>query len=218
MNNLEKAMGLTFKNKDLLKQALTHTSYANENMIDHNERLEFLGDALIGLLMGEYLYNKSKNTEGEMSKRRAELVCEEALDIYAKEIKLSSYLLLGKGVMQYGGENNPAIIADAFEALFGAIYLEFGFEITKKSFYKLIIPYIGKVKIIDYKSTLQELVQIDRRNISYHLEKEEGPAHNKTFTVTVKMDNILLGRGVSKTKKDAEQEAAKEALNKLAKE
>ncbi len=218
MNNLEKKIGLTFKNKDLLKKALTHTSYANENMIDHNERLEFLGDALIGLLMGEYLFNNGNKTEGEMSKRRAELVCEEALDIYAKEIKLSKSLLLGKGVLQFGGENNPAIIADAFEALFGAIYIEFGFEMTKKMFYKLVIPYVDKVKIIDYKSTLQELVQVDRRNISYHLEKEEGPDHNKLFTVIVKMDNIILGRGVSKTKKDAEQEAAKEALNKLVKE
>lgn len=218
MNRLEKKIGLSFKNKALLTQALTHTSYANENNAEHNERLEFLGDALIGLLMGEYLYNEGGKTEGEMSKKRAELVREEALDIYAKEINLSKYLLLGKGVLQFDGANNPAIIADAYEALFGAIYLEFGFDKTKEMFYKLIIPHIQAVKITDYKSTLQELVQVDRRNITYYLEKEEGPAHNKTFTVSVRMDSIVLGRGMSKTKKDAEQEAAKEALNKLVKE
>lgn len=218
MSNLEKILNLNFNNKELLKQALTHTSYANENEIDHNERLEFLGDAIIGLLMGEYLFNQGNKTEGEMSKKRAELVCEEALTIYAKEIDLPKYLLLGKGVIQSNQNNNPSIISDAYEALFGAVYLEFGFDTAKEIFYKFVIPYISKVEIIDYKSTLQELVQVERRNISYHLEKEEGPAHNKTFTVSVKMDNIILGRGVSKTKKEAEQEAAKNALDKLVKE
>lgn len=218
MNNLLNKLNLKFKNEDLLKRALTHSSFSNENNIENNERLEFLGDAIIGLLMGEYLFNKGNKTEGEMSKKRAELVCEEALNIYAKQINLSNYLLLGKGVLLSDGHNNKAIIADAFEALFGAIYLEHGFEVTKEMFYKLVIPHINKVEIIDYKSTLQELVQIDRRNISYHLEKEEGPAHNKIFTVSVKMDSIILGIGTSKTKKEAEQEAAKEALNKLARE
>ncbi len=218
MSNLEKILNLNFNNKELLKQALTHTSYANENEIDHNERLEFLGDAIIGLLMGEYLFNQGNKTEGEMSKKRAELVCEEALTIYAKEIDLPKYLLLGKGVIQSNQNNNPSIISDAYEALFGAVYLEFGFDTAKEIFYKFVIPHISKVEIVDYKSTLQELVQVERRNISYHLEKEEGPAHNKTFTVSVKMDNIILGRGVSKTKKEAEQEAAKNALDKLVKE
>ncbi|HHT39111.1 MAG: ribonuclease III [Acholeplasmataceae bacterium] len=217
-SKLEEKLQVKFKNQELLQQALTHSSYANENLVLDNERLEFLGDAIIGLLMGEHLFFTNKMSEGEMSKKRAELVCEEALAFYGEQISLADYLLLGKGVVQLGGKSNPAIIADAFEALFGAVYLEFGFQQVKDLFLKLVVPYIEKVKIVDYKSTLQELVQIERRNITYQVEKEEGPAHDKTFTVSVKMDNLTLGIGVAKTKKEAEQEAAKEALKKVAKE
>lgn len=207
-------------NKELLIQALTHSSYTNENenQVD-NERLEFLGDAIIGLLMGEYLYNEEISTEGEMSKKRAQAVCEEALSIYAEKIDLPTYLRLSRGTELSGGRENKAIIADAFEAVFGAVYLDLGFEAVKELFNRLVVPNLIYVKSIkDYKSTLQELVQTDRRNISYHLENETGPSHNKTFKVSVKMDDITLGIGVAKTKKEAEQRAAREALSKLAKE
>lgn len=220
INTLEKKLNLNFKNKDLLKQALTHSSYSNEfdNSPD-NEKLEFLGDAIIGLLMGHYLYDVGYEKEGELSKKRAQAVCEEALHKYATNINLSDYLLLGKGSEQSGGRDNPAIIADAFEALFGAVYLDSGFNETKRLFNKIVVPQLDEVKDIkDYKSTLQEFVQTERRNVSYHLEGESGPSHNKTFKVSVKVDNLVLGTGVAKTKKEAEQKAAKNALSILAKE
>lgn len=220
IKGLERVLGVKFNQIELLHQALTHSSYANENESStHNERLEFLGDAVIGLLMGEYLYNKGIKTEGEMSKKRAQAVCEEALAMYAASINLASYLKLGKGSEQLGSRENPAIIADAFEAVFGAIFLDLGFEATRKLFKKIVIPNLHEVKEIkDYKSTLQEYVQTDRKNITYHLEHQEGPSHDKVFTVSVRMDDIILGIGKAKTKKEAEQKAAEYALSKLAKE
>lgn len=220
IKDLERVLGVKFNQIELLHQALTHSSYANENESStHNERLEFLGDAVIGLLMGEYLYNKGIKTEGEMSKKRAQAVCEEALAMYATNINLASYLKLGKGSEQLGSRENPAIIADAFEAVFGAIFLDLGFEATRKLFKKIVIPNLHEVKEIkDYKSTLQEYVQTDRKNITYHLEHQEGPSHDKIFTVSVRMDDIILGIGKAKTKKEAEQKAAEYALSKLAKE
>lgn len=220
IKDLERVLGVKFNHIELLNQALTHSSYANENESStHNERLEFLGDAVIGLLMGEYLYNQGIKTEGEMSKKRAQAVCEEALAMYATNINLASYLKLGKGSEQLGSRENPAIIADAFEAVFGAIFLDLGFEATRKLFKKIVIPNLHEVKEIkDYKSTLQEYVQTDRKNITYHLEHQEGPSHDKVFTVSVRMDDIILGIGKAKTKKEAEQKAAEYALSKLAKE
>ncbi len=218
INQLLKKLHIKFNNEELLQQALTHSSYSNENDTDNNERLEFLGDAVIGLLMGEYLYNKGIKTEGQMSKRRAEAVCEEALNLYAKHINLKEYLRLGKGSIVSGNRDNPSIIADAFEAVFGAIYLDQGFEKTKEVFYKIVIPHVKHIDIRDYKSTLQEFVQTDRKNIAYHLESQSGPSHDKTFTVSVRMDDIVLGIGVAKTKKEAEQKAAEIALSILAKE
>lgn len=220
IKRLETKIKVKFNNKSLLKQALTHSSYANEveNSPD-NERLEFLGDAIIGLLMGHYLYNKGYKKEGEMSKMRAQAVCEEALFKYAEYIDLSKYILLGKGSEQSNARENPAIIADAYEALFGAVYLDLGFEETERLFSRIVVPYLDEVKDIkDYKSTLQEFVQTERKNISYHLESESGPSHNKTFKVSVKVDNLTLGTGTAKTKKEAEQNAAKKALSILAKE
>lgn len=218
ISTLEQKLGLEFNNKSLLIQALTHASYANEHNSLDNERLEFLGDAVIGLLMGDYLYHKGIPSEGEMSKKRAQLVCEEALNQYAKKINLSEDLHLGKGGELSNGRLNPSIVADAFEAIFGAVFLDQGFHAAKTLFYKIVIPYLDEVYIKDYKSTLQELVQTDRRNIAYHLESQSGPSHDRIFTVSVRMDEITLGVGVGRTKKEAEQNAAKEALNILAKE
>lgn len=213
---LEKKLGLEFKNKKLLIEALTHSSYGNEHNCAFNERLEFLGDAVLELSMSKYLIAKYSMDEGDMTKRRAQAVREEALDIYASHLDLSSYLYLGKGEEITGGRKRPAVIADAFEALLGAVFLEFGFDKAYDVFSRIVIPYVDEiVNIKDFKTILQELVQADKRTLEYRIIKEEGPAHNKRFTAEVLMDgNLIMGRGVGKTKKDAEQEAAKQALEK----
>lgn len=218
MNNLEKMLNIEFKDKELLKTALTHSSYANEHNLTHNERLEFLGDAVLELCMSEYLYCNFDLSEGEMTKRRAQSVCEDALIKYAKKIEFSKYLLLGHGEEQNGGRERPAIVADAFEAVLGAVFLEKGFLGARDVFYNVVVPNISLVNNIkDYKSTLQEYVQSFKMSLQYVLEKEEGPSHKKVFTVLVMMEDVILGRGIGKTKKEAEQFAAKEALEKMSK-
>lgn len=206
---------IKYKNIELYEQAMTHSSYAYENNTFKNETLEFLGDAVIELLVSEHLFKKGYEKEGVLTKRRAQAVCEEALVIYAKYINLKGNIKLGRGEVQKGA--NDAIIADAFEAFFGAIFLDLGFAETKKQFNKIIVPNLHKVLgIKDHKSLLQELVQSGaKRNISYQLLSESGPSHNKTFVVSVNLDNtIILGQGSGKSKKEAEQNAAKDALKK----
>ncbi|MBN2268298.1 MAG: ribonuclease III [Acholeplasmataceae bacterium] len=208
-------LGIPYKNIELYERALTHSSYANENQVEKNETLEFLGDAVIELLMSDYLYQENLKDEGTMTKRRAQAVCEEALVIYANKIKLKDYLRLGRGEQQKGA--NDAMIADAFEAFFGAIYLDLGFKYAQKMFQKLIVPHLNAMwNIKDYKSILQELIQSGaKRNISYHIVKETGPSHDKFFEAVVKLDqHIILGIGQGKTKKEAEQHAAEDALKK----
>lgn len=214
-NNLEEVLGIHFNNKSLLTEALTHSSYGNEHNTPYNERLEFLGDAVIELLMSQYLYLKSEISEGQMTKKRAQSVCEEALVKYADKINLKEYMLLGHGEELSNGRNRPAIIADCFEAVFGAVYLDQGYFVTYELFEKLVIPHLDLLNDIkDYKSTLQEYVQSFKNTITYELISEEGPAHDKTYTVKVLMDGVTLGIGIGKTKKEAEQNAAKEALEK----
>lgn len=215
-SELEEKLGLKFKHKEVLIEALTHSSYGNEHNVPFNERLEFLGDAVLELAMSKYLIAKYSTDEGDMTKRRAQAVREEALDIYASHLGLSEYLYLGKGEEATGGRKRPAVIADAFEALLGAVFKEFGFDIAYETFSKLVIPYVDEVvSIKDFKTILQELVQADKRTLEYRIVQEEGPAHNKRFTAEVLMDgNLIMGRGIGKTKKDAEQEAAKQALEK----
>ena len=219
MNNLEleNIIGYHFKNKDLLIEALTHPSYQNEHMTpSHNQRLEFLGDAVLELCMSTYLYHKYISfDEGDMTKKRSQAVREEALYIYASEIHLEKYILLGHGEEQSGGRERPSLVSDAFEAVLGAVYEDGGFLEAKKVFDKIVLPYIDEVvNIKDYKTYLQELVRTDKMNLEYIIVKEEGPAHNKTFEAIVKLnDDIILGRGVGKSKKDAEQMAAKQALD-----
>ena len=214
-NNLEEILGIHFNNKSLLTEALTHSSYGNEHNTPYNERLEFLGDAVIELLMSQHLYLKSEISEGQMTKKRAQSVCEEALVKYADKINLKEFILLGHGEELSNGRNRPAIIADCFEALFGAVYLDQGYFVAYELFEKLVIPHLNLLDDIkDYKSTLQEYVQSFKNTISYELIDEEGPAHDKTYTVKVLMDGVTLGVGVGKTKKEAEQNAAKEALEK----
>lgn len=206
-------------NEKLYERALTHTSYANENDIESYERLEYLGDAVLELVISEYLYKNTEYEEGKMTKYRSHYVCENALYEYSLRLHLNDYIKLGKGELENGGKFRKAIVADIFESFIGAMFLDKGLDEVKKFIYKHIIPIIESNEIdffSDYKSVLQELVQTDRRTLHYEVVNEEGPSHNKTFTVEAKIDNIVYGRGVAHSKKEAEQEAAKDALKKSA--
>lgn len=220
MKELEQFFNLDFHNKDLLKRSLTHSSYANENNCESNERLEYVGDAVLDLLMGEYLFKKHPEyREGDLTKKRAKNVCESALVEYAKACDLKKYLLLGKGEEKSGGRDRVALQADAFEALIGAVYIDKGLTETRKIFDKVVIPISEQETeddFVDYKSYLQELVQSDKRSLVYRIVNETGPSHDKTFVTRVYMDEILMGEGQGKSKKDAEQNAAEMALKKLA--
>ena len=201
---------------DLFKEAFTHTSYTNEHPgCPSYERLEFLGDAVLELIISDYLYNAKHLEEGKMTKIRASDVCENACATYAKDLNFDKYILLGSGEE---GPNNT-ILADVFEAFIGAIYLEKGFEYTRDIILDIIIKYINdKVEFLqDYKSKLQELVQTVKQSVVYEVIEEVGPPHDKTFTCQVKVDDIVMGLGKGHSKKQAEQEAAKEALSKQAK-
>lgn len=216
MEILEK-LEITPKRESLFVRAFTHTSYANENKTESYERLEYLGDAVLEFIMSEYLYKNTEKKEGEMTKLRAHYVCENALYEYAIRIGLNEYILLGKGEEESGGRNRKAIVADVFESFIAALFLDQGIDVVKNFIYKHIIPMIEKKEIdffSDYKSVLQELVQTDKRSLEYIVINEEGPSHNKTFTVNVVIDNIIYGTGIAHSKKEAEQEAAKDALKK----
>lgn len=219
---LQENFNYKFKNIKLLETALTHSSYANENkmkLTDNNERLEFLGDTILGLVVSQYLYKKYPNyPEGELTKIRAKVVCESSLAFAAKKINLGDYLLLGKGEEATGGRDRESILADASEALTGAIYMDSDFETVNKllieNFEADIVYAVAKGALfIDYKTDLQENLQkITRSKIDYNVTKEEGPDHNKIFYMEVKVDNKVVGRGTGRNKKEAEQMAAKEAL------
>jgi len=203
--------------RDLLNEALTHSSYSNEHKDSKNyERLEFLGDAVLELISSEYFYNSTTLKEGEMTKKRASFVCEQALAHYAKELGIDKLIKVGHG---QEGNINDTIIADVFESVLGAIYLTHGLEVAKEYVYEIIVPYIEKDFVFfgDYKTMLQEYVQTDKRSLEYVLVNEYGEAHNKTFEVEVKINNIIYGRGIGKSKKEAEQKAAFDAYKKSAK-
>ncbi len=202
---------------DLYETAFTHTSFAYENGKESYERLEYLGDAVLELVISEYLYQNTQYEEGMMTKLRAHYVCETALYEYSMKLKLNEYLKLGHGEEQTGGKYRKAIVADIFESFIGALFLDQGIEYAKKFIYQTVIPCIENQEFdffSDYKSKLQELVQTDQRSVNYHIIHEDGPAHNKTFTATVEIDGIVYGTGVAHSKKEAEQEAAKNALEK----
>ena len=215
MDFLEK-YGIELKNKELLLTALTHSSYANEHDCPSYERLEFLGDSVLQLIVSEYLYNNYDLKEGEMSKKRASFVCEDALYEYEKKIGYSKYIRVGHGQLS---NINETIIADVFEAILGVIYLDLGFDTAKDYIYKIVIPYIkdNHSFLTDYKSALQEMTQMEKKTIDYILVKEEGPQHDKTFTVEARIDGMIFGKGIGKSKKDAEQQAAKDAFKRQAK-
>lgn len=208
------------KNKEIYIRALTHTSYANESNTISYERLEYLGDAVLELIMSEYLYNNTNYPEGEMTKIRANYVCEEALYNYSLELGLNEFLLLGVGEEENGGRMRKAIVADIFEAFIGAMFLDKGIDTVKTFIYKHVIPIIEKSEMSflhDYKSTLQEYVQTDKKSLEYVIVGESGPAHNKEFTSVVKIDGRVYGTGTAHSKKEAEQAAAADALAKCAK-
>ena len=216
MKLLEK-LNIVPNNEKLYIRALTHTSYANEENVESYERLEYLGDAVLELIISEYLYKNTSKEEGEMTKLRSHYVCENALYEYSIRLGLNEDLLLGHGEEESGGRLRKTIVADIFEAFLGALYLDKGLEEARNFIYKNVIPLIENKAIdffSDYKSILQELVQTDKRSLDYTIVNEEGPSHNKTFTVNVKVDGILYGVGVAHSKKEAEQEAAKDALKK----
>lgn len=208
---------IPYKNEELYETALTHTSYANENHVKSYERLEYLGDAVLELAISDYLYKNTDLVEGKMTKVRSNYVCENANFEYSKRLGLNDYLKLGHGEEESGGKNRKAIVADIFESFLGAMYLDLGFEEVKKFIYKHIIPLIEDKTIDffdDYKSVLQELVQTDKKSLEYVIINEEGPAHDKTFTVEVRIDDIVYGKGIAHSKKEAEQIAARDALEK----
>ena len=214
MDFLDK-MGISIKNMDLITTALTHSSYSNEHDCQNYERLEFLGDAILEAVTSEYFYLYTDYKEGMMTKLRANYVCEKALATYAKKLGIDKHIRLGQGQMH---DLNDTIIADVFESVAAAIYLDQGFNTVKKYLDEIIIPYIKKEADFnaDYKTRLQELVQTDKKSLEYFITKEYGEAHNKTFEVIVKIDDIIYGKGIGKSKKEAEQMAALDALNKSA--
>lgn len=217
---LEKKYQLQFVNFDLLVRAMTHSSFANEHDTLSNERLEFIGDAVLDLTIGRFLFDHLNVDEGVLTKKRAQEVCEQSLAQFAKNMKLGEYLLLGKGEEKSGGREKQAVLADAFEALIGAVFLDQGLDRVYNILNIVVFPEIKKTLYNDdndYKSKLQELVQSDKRTLEYPIVSETGPAHDKTFIVRVIMDgNIIMGEGKGKSKKEAEQQAAKVTLERLA--
>lgn len=214
---LEEIIGYHFKNKHYLTQALTHSSYANEKKLGKlgcNERLEFLGDAVLELISSDYLYARfTQVPEGELTKKRASLVCEPSLAYCAREFGLPQFLLLGKGEDMTGGRNRDSIVSDATEALLGAIYLDGGFASAKEFVLNFILNDIEHKQLFyDSKTILQEVVQGKHESLSYELVNESGPDHDKNFTVDVHIDGKKISSGTGHTKKAAEQQAAYQAL------
>lgn len=220
MKSLEEKLQYSFKNKKLLLNALTHSSYANEarDGISSNERLEFLGDSVLSIVVSEYIYKQFSNLpEGELTKLRASLVCEKSLCSFSKELNLGEYLRLGKGEEKGGGRERASILADAFEAVLAAIYLDGGFESAKKHvmrFVKAELKHTDDEVFKDYKTALQEIIQRNpEESVTYILTGESGPDHDKVFEVEVRLNSNTIGKGKGKSKKQAEQFAAKEALH-----
>lgn len=221
LNELQSKIGYSFKNRDLLKQALTHSSFANEqkiNKLKNYERLEFLGDAVLELVSSEFLFKENPQMpEGQLTKLRASMVCEPALAYCAKDIDLGSYMLLGKGEETTGGRYRSSITSDVMEAIIGAIFLDGGIEEAKKYIYRFILSDLeNKILFLDSKTILQEEIQKKKdAQLRYELVSENGPDHNKEFAVEAYLNDVLIGSGSGRTKKAAEQQAAYEALLKM---
>lgn len=224
LKELEQKTGYRFQNEKYLETAVTHSSYANERGKGsrNNERQEFLGDAVLSIIVSDHLFKRFRLAEGDLTKLRASLVCEKSLCGFAKQITLGRYLLLGKGEEQNGGGERPSILADAFEALIAAIYLDGGIEAARS----FVLPFVTAQledeqgdSFRDYKTLLQEIVQRNpEESVNYVLADESGPDHDKRFEVEVHLNSNVIGRGVGRSKKAAEQMAAKEALKLMGQE
>ena len=219
MTLIEEKIGYEFSNPGLLHRALSHSSYANENKLEggSNERLEFLGDAVLSIIVSEHIFKYYTHLpEGDLTKIRASLVCEKALSGFAREINLGDALLLGKGEQNNGGSSRPSILCDAFVSLIAAIYLDGGIEPASKfvlHFVERELKNHNQGAFNDYKTTLQEVIQKNpEEKVEYVLIDESGPDHDKRFTVDVMLNTNRIGRGIGRSKKEAEQLAAKEAL------
>lgn len=223
LDNMQRTINYHYKSTGLLEEALTHSSYANEHRnsgVRDNERLEFLGDAILDLIISEYLFKKYQDMpEGDLSKIRASIVCEGSLAKNAKKMNLGQYILLGKGEEMTGGRDRASILADAFEAVTGSLFLDGGFEEAKQFIHQTLVSDVEQTESIetlytDYKTLLQECIQkVSMNPIHYEVVGEEGPDHDKHFYVEVFHEERSLGRGIGKSKKEAEQDAAKKALN-----
>ena len=222
---LENKIGYTFKNKETLTEALTHSSYSNESKskgikIECNERLEFLGDSVLSIIVSSYLFEHYRNKqEGDLTKIRASVVCEKALAKFAGEISLGDYIRLGHGEALNNGRKRASILADAFEALLAAIYVDSGesFDTVSAFLLPFIVKEIDEIKksgvFVDYKTTLQQIVQqVEGERLEYILVKESGPDHKKVFEVEARLNSNVIGHGSAGSKREAEQLAAKEAL------
>ncbi|WP_236838700.1 ribonuclease III [Caldalkalibacillus salinus] len=222
-DKLQEKINIKFNNDKILIQAFTHSSYVNEHRgqpFEDNERLEFLGDAVLELTVSKYLYTHyPKMSEGEMTKLRAAIVCEPSLVKFAEDLHFGELILLGKGEEMTGGRERPALLADVFESFIGALYLDQGLDIVYRFLSIHVFPKVtdGEFsQVIDYKSQLQEYVQHDSRgDISYAIVQEKGPAHNREFVSEVFLNDESLGIGVGRSKKEAEQHAAEQALKVL---
>ncbi len=217
MTELEKVIGYEFKNKAYLDEALTHSSYVNGKN-NSNERVEFLGDSVLSVVVSKYLFVSLDVPEGKLTKIRSRLVCEDSLYEFAKKINLGANIKLGKGEENTGGRDRRSILADAFEALIAAIYLDGGLE-RARTFIMKFIPSVevlksGKLVLGDYKTVLQEIIQQNpEEHIVYEIAGEQGAAHEKVFTANVLLNGQIIGTGTGKSKKEAEQAAAKEAIS-----
>lgn len=220
MKRLEENLNYSFKNKKLLENALTHSSYANEIRDPHasNERLEFLGDSVLSVIVADYIYNQfPEKPEGELTKLRASLVCEKSLCSFSKMLGMGEYLRLGKGEDQNGGRQRPSILADAFEAVLAAMYIDGGLDVARRHVMRFILEELNHTEdevFKDYKTSLQEVIQQNpEEQLTYVLTSESGPDHDKIFEVEVHLNSNVIGKGTGKNKKQAEQAAAKQALS-----
>ncbi len=225
MKTLQENLRYTFKNISLLENALTHSSYANEarNGVKSNERLEFLGDSVLSLVVSDYIFKEFKNIpEGELTKLRATLVCEKSLCTFARELNLGNYLKLGKGEDKGGGRERDSILADTFEAVLAAIYLDGGINPAKTHVLRFVLPELEQTNDVvfkDYKTVLQEIIQRNpEESVNYILTGESGPDHDKIFEVEVHLNSNIIGHGIGKSKKSAEQMAAMQALKLMGEE
>jgi ribonuclease-3 len=218
LEEYEKLIGYEFRDRGLLETALTHSSYANEHKTESYERLEFLGDSVLGFVTAEYLFeNMGHLSEGQLTKTRAALVCEKSLCGFSRSLEVGSFLRLSHGEMHSGGRERPSILADVFESTTAAIYLDSGeLDEAKRFILRFIVPAAkssGQKAFKDYKTTLQEIIQQNpEERLEYVLTGESGPDHQKHFTVEVHLNSNVIGRGGGRSKKEAEQQAAREAL------